>query len=167
MNIFIVLKVNESYEKPSIKSPNDILIKVATSAINPVDWKIRKIRVPGQPKPFIPGADFAGIVEDAPPESKFKNGDKVYGMLPILSTPGSSAEYVVAKEEHISLAPNNLSLTESAAIPLVSLTVLQAFDKIGITEASASEIKGRKILIHAGAGGVGMYHYSWSALIFF
>ena len=153
-----VLEYSESYPKPQRKGKQDVLIKIAATAMNPVDWKIRKIRIPGQPSNFIPGADFAGTVVDCDQaESGFKPGDKVFGMLPILEAPGACAEFVLAKAKHISLAPTNVSMPEAAALPLVALTVMQAFDKIGIKEDTADEVKGRSILIHAGAGGVGMF----------
>ena len=152
-----MLQYTESYPKPARQKKQDVLVKIVATAINPVDWKIRKIRIPGQPADFIPGADFAGVVEECDADvSGFNPGDKVFGMLPILEAPGACAEFVVVNAKHIARAPTNISMQEVAALPLVALTVLQAFDKVGIKEEVAQEVKGKKILIHAGAGGVGM-----------
>jgi alcohol dehydrogenase len=101
--------------------------------------------------PLILGNDFAGIIIRAGSKvTKFKVGDEIYGR-PRKSQIGTFAEYIAVHEEAISLKPQNLNFEEAASIPLIGLTTLQAFaDIIGLK-------KGQKILIHAGAGGIGTF----------
>lgn len=149
-----VLQYIESYPKP-IRRKNQVIVRVAASSVNPVDWKIRLISIPSQPKNFIPGSDFSGVVEECDTNSQFKKGDKVYGLLPILEAEGGCAEYVAVKESHLALCPKNCSLVEASALPLVALTVFQSYKKAGIITNTPAHNKGKTILVHAGAGGVG------------
>lgn len=88
--------------------------------------------------------------------TKFRVGDRVAGMLPIIHTRwGSLAQYAAIKENAIALIPNGISFEHAAAMPLTSMTAVQALDNlVGATE-------GKRILIHAGAGGVGSFAVQW------
>lgn len=134
-------------ERPQPKK-NEILVKIEAAAINPVDGKIRdgKGKLWGLKLPLILGADFAGTVEEVGQEiSKYKKGDEVYGKILI----GCYAEYVVVKEDELSLKPKNLNFDEAASIPMGALTAYQAiFD-------TANLQSGQKILVHGASGGVG------------
>jgi NADPH:quinone reductase-like Zn-dependent oxidoreductase len=133
---------------------NEVLMQVLYTSVNPVDWKIRegylKDRLPHQ-FPLIPGWDAAGIVSGVGKNVKgFKIADEVFAYCrkPIVQW-GTYAEYVAFDAENVAHKPKNISFAQAAAIPLVGLTAWQAlFD-------AAKLKKGEKILIHAGAGGVG------------
>ena len=74
------------------------------ASLNPCDFKFRRNPSPSfmVPLPKIPGADIAGVVESAPPSSRFTKGDRVAAMLPLLGSRwGGYAEYVAVKEEHL------------------------------------------------------------------
>ena len=137
------IKVN----RPKPKS-NEILVKIKAAAINPVDVKIRD----GQGKdwgmqlPLVLGADFAGTIEDLGEEIKsYKKGDEVYGKILL----GCYADYVIVKENELSLKPTNLDFDNAASIPMGALTAYQAiFDTAGLKS-------GQKILVHGASGGVG------------
>ena len=134
-------------DRPEPKS-NEILVKIKAAAINPVDVKIRN----GQGKdwgmqlPLILGADFAGIIEDLGEEIKsYKKGDEVYGKILL----GCYADFVIVKEDELSLKPTTLDFDHAASIPMGALTAYQAiFDTAGL-------ISGQKILVHGASGGVG------------
>ena len=133
-----------------------VLCSVVGAGLNPVDFKMRKgpIHDTIYPKPKIIGSDFAGIVGSAPSDSKFKPGDKVFGMLPLLgSNYGSYAEYVCIDEKILALAPENVDLETLAVIPLVACTIIQALRPV--VKCYGNSIKGKKILIQAGSGGLG------------
>jgi len=134
--------------------PGEILVRVHAASINPVDWKVcdgvLKDKLP-MPMPFIPGGDFSGTVAATGGETEgFTIGMPVFGMT---STPGyragAFAEFVAVKAKHVAAKPESLSHQQAAAVPLAALTAWQAlFDRAHLRA-------GEKILIHAGAGGVG------------
>jgi NADPH2:quinone reductase len=138
---------------PEIK-PGEILVKVKTAGVNPVDWKIREGYIKDlfpYEFPIILGWDAAGIVEQAGPEvTLFKEGDEIFAYCrkPMVQG-GAYAEYIVLEEEHAAIKPKNTSFEEAASIPLAALTAYQSlFD-------AAKLQSGETVLIHAAAGGVG------------
>ncbi len=133
---------------------NEVLLRIAYTAVNPVDWKIceglLKERLPHK-FPLIPGWDASGTIAAVGNKvEQFSVGDKVYAYCrkPEVQW-GSYAEYIVLDAESVSLKPKNLNYAAAAAIPLVGLTAWQALFDVGHLKA------GQSILIHAGAGGVG------------
>ncbi|TVY02094.1 NADP-dependent oxidoreductase [Cohnella terricola] len=133
---------------------HDVLVEIHAASLNPIDYKIKegKVRFLLNYKfPLILGNDFSGIVVKVGERvSAFKPGDEVYGR-PRKDRIGTLAEFIAVHEEDIALKPNNLSFEEAASIPLVGLTTYQAFSDILNLQ------KYQKILIHAGAGGVGTF----------
>jgi len=133
-------------------NPDDVLIRVVATSVNPVDWKIRK----GYLKSMIPydmpltmGWDVSGIVEQTGPAvTKFKPGDAVYSR-PDIARNGAYAEFVAVREREIAFKPATISHVEAASLPLVSIT---AWESLFTT---ANLTAGQRVLIHAGAGGVG------------
>ncbi len=133
---------------------HDVLVEIIAASLNPIDYKIKegKAKFLLQYKfPLILGNDFSGIVVKVGERVKaFKPGDEVYGR-PRKSRIGTLAEYIAVHEEDIALKPHNLSFEEAASLPLIGLTTYQAFTDILHLQ------KNQKILIHAGAGGVGTF----------
>jgi NADPH:quinone reductase-like Zn-dependent oxidoreductase len=137
--------------EPSIFD-DEVLVKVYASSINQLDSKIKsgefKLILPYK-FPLILGHDVAGVITKVGADvTKFKVGDEVYSR-PSDFKIGSFAEFIAINEADVSLKPKNLSMEEAAAIPLVALTVWQAFVEI------AQLKKGQKVFIQAGSGGVG------------
>lgn len=132
----------------------EILAEIHAASINPVDFKIRdgKVKLLVKYKmPLILGNDFSGVVANVGAKvTRFKVGDEIYAR-PRKSKIGTFAEYIAIHEEDIALKPKNLSFEEAASIPLVGLTSYQALTDILQLQ------KGQKILIQAGAGGVGTF----------
>lgn len=131
---------------------DDVLIRVVATSVNPVDWKIRKgylkSMIPYQ-MPLIMGWDVSGVVEQTGPAvTKFRPGDAVYSR-PDIARNGAYAEYVAVRESEIAFKPATISHVEAASLPLVSITAWESL----FTTANLSA--GQKVLIHAGAGGVG------------
>ncbi|MCE7054187.1 NADP-dependent oxidoreductase [Algoriphagus sp. AGSA1] len=142
-------------EKPTA-SADEVLIKVKSVSINPVDIKTRRGNgVYGRIKaesPLILGWDIAGVVENVGAAvSKFKIGDEVFGMVNFPGHGKAYAEYVVASENQLALKPENVSFEEAAASTLAALTAWQALVKNAKVKA------GQKVLVHAAAGGVGHF----------
>ena len=101
--------------------------------------------------PTILGCDGAGIVEAVGNDvQKFGVGDEVYFCYGGLgASPGNYAEYIIVDERCVALKPKSVSFAEAAAAPLVLITALEALYERGRLEP------GEKVLVHAGAGGVG------------
>ena len=143
----------EDVEKPS-PGPRDVLVRVIATAVNPVDWKIRsggQRNILRYRLPWILGLDVSGVVEAVGAQVKgFKVGDEVWSS-PTHSRPGTYAEYVCIDEREVARKPSNLTHEEAASIPLVGLTAYQCIAEKGRLRA------GERVLIHAGAGGVGSF----------
>ena len=140
-------------ERPEPR-PTEVLVKTSAVGINPVDWKTRRGEgVRGffpSDEPLILGWDIAGVVEEVGPGvTRFRVGDRVFGMPNFPDPANAYAEYVVARSRHLAHIPEGVSDTVAAALPLAGLTAWQAVvDTLQVTE-------GTRILIHAAAGGVG------------
>lgn len=126
----------------------EVLIKVKTAGVNPVDWKIRNgagERM-GLKLPIMLGGEIAGVIEKVGQEvNDFKVGDTIYGMVKV----GGFAEYVVAKTSDIAHKPKSIDSIQAAAIPLAGLTAWQAIFDLAHLE------RGQRILITGASGAVG------------
>ena len=132
---------------------NQVLVGIAASGVNPLDTKIRagKAAHARQPLPAVLGLDMAGTVEEVGPGvTAFKPGDEVYGMVGgVGGHQGTLAEFVVADADLLARKPENLSMREAAALPLSVITAWE-----GLVDRAKVHAD-QKVLIHAGAGGVG------------
>jgi NADPH:quinone reductase-like Zn-dependent oxidoreductase len=145
--------IYEEASEPAI-NPDDVLIRVHSTSVNPIDWKIRQ----GQRKeqshrsfPLILGWDVSGVIERVGAEvTGFKEGDEVYGR-PDTSRNGTYAELVAVRAAEISFKPKTLDHSNAAAVPLAGLTAWQGIFDHGQLQA------GEKVLIHGAAGGVGSF----------
>ena len=146
-----VLQLRE-IAKPGLPSPHHLRVKLAAAGINPLDTKLRAKPVYYPDKlPAILGCDGAGIVEETGSAvTRFKTGDAVYFCNGGLGNePGCYAEYTTLHEDYCAAKPANISLQESAALPLALITAWEALIERVNLQA------GQTILIHAAAGGVG------------
>jgi len=137
-----------------VPMPGQVLIRVVGSSFNPIDNKIATLGDQLGFAPALPailGMDVAGIVEDVGGGmSRFQPGDAVFGCAGGLgSIPGALAEFMVADERLLALAPTCMDLADAAALPLVSITAwLGLFNRARISS-------GETLLVQGGAGGVG------------
>jgi len=145
-----------SYEDAPMPEPGpaDIRVRVHAAAVNPVDWKIRAgylaAMIPYQ-MPLTLGWDVSGVVDKLGTDvTDVSVGEAVYSR-PDITRDGSYAEYMVVRASEVAAKPETLSHNEAAAVPLAGLTAWQAlFDHAQLK-------KGERVLIHAGAGGVGSF----------
>jgi len=147
-----VLQVQQ-IENPAVPvGDTELLVRLRAAGVNPIDTKLRQRGTFYPDKmPAILGCDGAGIVETVGAAVKrFRVGDEVYFCYGGLGDRyGNYAEYIVVEERYVAPKPASLSFAEAAAAPLVLITAWEALYDRGGLEA------GRKVLIHAGAGGVG------------
>ncbi len=135
--------------------PHQVQIKVHYAGINPVDWKIAEGRFKERIEhrfPITPGWDVSGTISALGKDVTTSNvGDHVFAFCfeGNVIHQGAYAEYVCFDAQHVVLKPKSLSFAEAAAVPLAALTAWQAIH-------DHMTLKPRdKILIQAGAGGVG------------
>lgn len=156
-----VLQIQE-VPKP-ILGHNQLLVKIAASAVNSGDVRVRKLDVKGfmkiimrlvigisKPRKPILGTVYAGVVETVGDKvTKFKPGDKVFGMSGFdFST---HAEYIVINQDSsIMEMPYNASFGEAAAIIFGGQTAIYFLDKLKIGSKP-----NQKILIIGATGSVG------------
>jgi putative PIG3 family NAD(P)H quinone oxidoreductase len=130
-----------------VPQAKEIRIKVVATALNRADLLQREGKYPPPPgeSPIL-GLEAAGVVEQlGEGVSKWHLGDRVCALL----AGGAYAEYVVLHEDMAMPVPENLDLLAAAALPEAFLTAFQAL--VWIAQVKAGE----RVLIHAGASGVG------------
>ena len=145
-----VLELNEKTPIP-VLSKSQVLVEVFAASINPIDIAIRSGYLKDNTLIQFPatlGGDFSGIILTG--DSEFKKGDAVYGQAALLTGgSGSFAEIAAVNVSNISFKPKKINFMEAASLPLAGISAYQALDKyIKIS-------KGKKLLIHGGAGGIG------------
>lgn len=133
---------------------DQVLVKVAATSINPIDWKLREGYLEQMfpwTFPIILGWDVAGEIVEVGQEVKdYHIGDRVFAR-PETTRFGTYADYTIVDSNLLAPVPESISFPEAAAVPLAGLTAFQALFDHGALKA------GEKVLIHAGAGGVGTY----------
>jgi NADPH:quinone reductase-like Zn-dependent oxidoreductase len=133
----------EDYPDP-VAGPGEVLIRVAASSVNPIDYKRRA----GLTKDFYPmtfpgliGVDISGTVAKiGPGVEDFSVGDQVFAMAD-----NTYAELCVVKAAVLAKVPKGLDLIQAAALPLVTVTGNQLL--------SATEIKADQTVLVVGAVG--------------
>jgi NADPH:quinone reductase-like Zn-dependent oxidoreductase len=132
--------------------PDQVLVQLKSSSINPVDFKIRSGFFAGQMTksfPFTLGWEGAGIISQVGEKvNHFRKGDEVM-LMPNFMQGGTYAEYVAVNENEIMLKPKSISFNEASVIPFSLGTAYTAL-------VEDAEIKsGQKLLIHGAGGAVG------------
>jgi len=139
-----------------VAGPGQVLVRVHASGVNPLDAKIAagKADHARVALPAVLGIDLAGAVDSVGAGVQgFAPGDRVYGMTGgIGGIQGSLAEYAVADARLLAPMPAHLSMRDAAALPLIFITAWE-----GLVDRARLNVdgKGKKVLVHGGAGGVG------------
>jgi len=156
MRAFVVEKYRAPLQEADVPEPTvgerDVLVQVQAAGLNALDEKIRAgefRQILPYTLPLIAGNDVAGTVIRVGSEVRaFKAGDEVYAR-PGQDRIGTFAERIAVAEADLALKPASVSMEEAGSLPLVALTAWQALVERGKVQP------GQKVLIHAGAGGVG------------
>jgi NADPH:quinone reductase-like Zn-dependent oxidoreductase len=136
----------EDYPDP-VPGQGEVLLRVAASSVNPIDYKRRA----GLTKDFYPmhfpgliGVDVAGtVVKIGPGVEDFSVGDQVFAMAD-----NTYAELCVVKATALAKIPKGLDLIQAAALPLVTVTGNQLMAATGVKG-------GQTVLVVGAAGNVG------------
>ncbi|KAI0656639.1 GroES-like protein [Cubamyces menziesii] len=150
--------------------PKDVLVKLAATALNPLDWKIRTLGAfLISSYPFVGGSDGAGIVEEVGSEvSHFTQGDRVLFQGWVENPKATFQQYAIVPAEIVAKVPDNITLDEAASIPLGLATIVTALynhDPKSITadfpapweEGGTTKFSGKPAFIIGGASSVGQY----------
>jgi len=136
----------EDYPDPA-PGPGEVLVRVAATSVNPIDYKRRA----GLMKDFYPtqfpgliGVDIAGtVVKIGPGVEGFSAGDQVFAVAA-----NTYAELCVVNAASLAKIPKGLDLIQAAALPLVTTTGNQLISATGIKA-------GQTVLVVGAAGNVG------------
>ncbi|MBF6059607.1 quinone oxidoreductase [Nocardia terpenica] len=139
-----VLKLAEVPE-PQI-APDQLLVDTEAVGINFIDTYIRTGTYP-QAVPYIPGAEGTGVVAAVGAEvTEFRVGDRVAWA----AAPGSYAEKVAVD------AAVAVPVPAGVAPPVAASALLQGMTAHYLIETIYKPEPGESVLVHAGAGGVGL-----------
>lgn len=137
---------------PPLLGPHDVRVAVRASSVNPIDTKVRSggqravIRLT---MPWTLGMDVSGVITEVGARvTRFAAGDEVFGS-PSHRRMGCYAEEVVVRADELAHKPNSIDHLQAASLPLVGLTAWDAL------VTSCAVRSGQRVLIQAGAGGVG------------
>jgi NADPH:quinone reductase-like Zn-dependent oxidoreductase len=132
--------------------PGEVLVEVHATAVTagelswPESW------------PAIPCHDLSGVVaETGGGVAGWRPGDEVYGLV-AFDRPGAAAEYVATSAADLAAKPSGVGHVEAASVPLGALTAWQALHE------HARLQPGQHVLVHGGAGGVGIYAVQLASL---
>lgn len=132
----------------------ELLIRVCAAGImlTELSWYPTSHRKNGEPRVgAVPAHEFSGMVaavgEDV---GSLEIGHEVYGMNDWYAN-GAMAEYCIAPFFGLAPKPRRLTHVEAASVPIGALTAWQGlFDHAKLQP-------GERVLIHGGAGGVGVF----------
>ncbi len=127
------------------------VIRVFAASVNPVDQKLAANAMKdfmSVPLPWVPGADFSGIVHEAEPGAKVSRGDLVYGSV-ATGQPGAYAQFILADVNALAPKPTTLTHEEAASVPIAGQTAWQGLFEYGQLKPDET------VLIHGASGGVG------------
>ncbi|KAI1775076.1 GroES-like protein [Hypoxylon cercidicola] len=142
----------------------EIIVKVAATAVNPMDWYIQLL---GErlfnflQYPYVGGSDVAGTVaEVGSGVTNFKTGDRVIGLCAGFDQRSGGFQHYAAVEAKIAAhIPDDLSFTDACVIPLGLSTAacgLYQKDFLSLDPPSLNpKPNGKTLLIWAGASSVG------------
>ncbi|WP_334150597.1 NADP-dependent oxidoreductase [Microbacterium sp.] len=156
MRAFIVEKYKQPLTQKEVPEPEvgerDVLVRVEAAGLNQLDEKIRTgefAQILPYRLPVILGNDVAGtVIRVGRLVQRFRPGDRVFAR-PDERRIGTFAERIAVAETDLAIVPDRISMVEAGSLPLVALTAWQALVERGNVQP------GQKVLIHAGAGGVG------------
>ncbi|KAL8654155.1 MAG: hypothetical protein Q9226_003542 [Calogaya cf. arnoldii] len=141
---------------------DDHLIRVHSTALcnRELDWPALYPSAIFSDNPdglITPGYDVSGTIITAPPGSRFQPGNEIIART-TPSRPGNCREYSICRSVEMALKPQKLDWAEAASIPVSALTAWQAlFEHAGVRGFDDPQSKGKKILIIAAAGSVGIW----------
>lgn len=145
-----------AFQEIDIPQPHagEVLVKIAYAGVNPIDVKTRAglgwaAAENKDNLPWVPGYDISGVIAGLGEGAQaFEVGQEVVGFIGFPLRAGGYSQYVCVPETELTALPKTVALDAAAALPLAGQTAAQAINKAQVQE-------GERVLILAGAGGVG------------
>jgi NADPH:quinone reductase len=140
------------------RSDNEVLVRVRSSSVNPVDGAIAggMLRDMFEHEfPVVLGRDYAGVVEEVGSGvTRYAAGDEVFGFVrhanPTVHD-GTWAELIVVPEDNsVASKPARVEFEAAGAAPLAGITALMCVDALGVSEGDIA-------LVVGAPGGVGSF----------
>ena len=133
-------------------APDQVLIRVVSSSLNPLEYKLAKLNFFGRTPPVVLGFDLSGIVVAKGSEvSEFDIGDQVAAMADSTGDGGwaltDTGGYALARDYFTVKKPTSISYNEAAALPMCFISAFKALN--------GRIRRGDTVYIPGGAGGVG------------
>ena len=133
---------------------DEVLVHVHAAGVTPTEflWYPTTHTKSGTPRAgAVPGHEFSGVVTAIGQDVRdLKVGDEVYGMNDWFAE-GATAEFCITLPQNVAVKPATLSHEAAASAPIAALTAWQ-----GLIDRAKLE-PGERVLIHGGAGAVGLY----------
>jgi NADPH:quinone reductase-like Zn-dependent oxidoreductase len=144
-----------------VPAAGEVLVAVHAAGItfDELTWEETWTRDGASRVPVIPSHEVSGVVEAVAADvSDFAPGAEVYGLIGF-DRDGAAADFVAVPAADLAAKPSTVSHTVAAALPLAGLTALQAL----VDHAAVQP--GERVLVHGGAGGVGLLTVQLAALL--
>ncbi|KIJ60387.1 hypothetical protein HYDPIDRAFT_170285 [Hydnomerulius pinastri MD-312] len=143
-----------------------LLVKIHSTALNPVDYKIQETGIFVENYPAVLGSDIAGTVEEVGEGvHNFSKGDKVFAHGSFADDQSSYQQFAIAVADFAAKIPNNLDFDHAATVPLAYDTAAVGLysEKLGAgltppwAQGGKGKYSGKPILIVGGSSSVGTY----------
>ncbi|GAB3811851.1 NADP-dependent oxidoreductase [Kribbella italica] len=125
--------------------PGQVRIKVLAAGVNPMDSKVRRGWFEAMMPttfPAVPGAEVAGVVDEAGEGAEFAVGDEVAGWA---ATGGYAQHALLGNAVR---KPAGVSFEQAVAVPVAGETAQRVLDLLQVKA-------GETLLLHGAAGAVG------------
>ena len=146
-------EVLEVADRP-VREPgaDEVRVAVRAAAVNPTDTGLRATGAEGLGPPWVPGMDFAGVVESVGPGvEQLEVGDRVMGAVtPRRPEGGAQAELVLAPAASVVGMPDRATFAEASTLPMNGLTAELGLDMLGLAA-------GQSLAVSGGAGLLASY----------
>ena len=140
---------------PQLLSKSELLIRVLSMSLNPVDYKIPELGLVSKlvvSMPAAPGFDFCGqVVATHTANDRFTMGQTVFGRLDKIMKNGTLSEFVVASQNAVVTLPAEVKVDDAAAVGTAALTAYQSIVPF------VKGLESPAIFINGGSGGVGTW----------
>jgi len=142
----------------------EVRVRTRAIGVNPVDWKMRAggplrlaLRLAGPPLPFVPGVDFAGVVDAVGAGvAGIAAGDRVVGGTDFSrGQRGSYAEAVIVRPDQLCRLPDEVPFDVAGALPVAGVTAWMSLVEIGRLDEKPTERGAQAALVLGASGGVG------------
>jgi hypothetical protein len=144
-----------------VPAPGEALVAVHAAGITfaELTWDLTWTTRDGRDRtPVIPAHEMSGTVTGLGGAAGVAPGDEVYGLIGF-DRDGAAAEYVTMPAAELAARPRSVPHVAAATLPLAALTAWQALVNYAALEA------GERVLVHGGAGGVGVYAVQLAAVL--